>query len=149
MIQISVTVDVSKFVAWAEEAETRLANMGPFMQAMEQPVADHLRQHMADQAGPNGPFAALTPKYARWKNKFFGGQPILQLRGPMLESITPGSDEANTWAEFTVPYATFHQTGTYKMVARPPAWISPQAADAFTQRVADWAITGELGGVLL
>lgn len=144
---VSITIDASQFVAWAEEAETRLANAAPFFEQQQQWAADHLRQHMADQEGPFGPFAPLKPRYRAWKEKQVGSMPILQLTQAMLDSIVSSSDADSVTAEFTDPKAYFHQEGI-DVTKRQPAWISPAAAATFTQKVADWAIQGDVGGVL-
>lgn len=76
------------------------------------------------------PWARLTPKYAVWKHKNFPGLPILTRTGKLRESLRWGGSGLGASGIFepqpsfvvagtAIPYASAHQTGTPKMVARP------------------------------
>lgn len=75
-----------------------------------------------------GRWKPLTRAYAQWKEKKAPGKPILELTGTLKRSLTRpnarGSVRRVTEDELTIgtsiPYGIFHQTGTRKMVARPP-----------------------------
>lgn len=92
-----------------------------FEQAME-------RQFAAEGAGPRrGHWSPLTEKYAEWKSRNFPGNPILQLSGRLKQALTQSSSpfarrvfsgDTFDFGTTGVPYATFHQLGTVKMVDR-------------------------------
>lgn len=71
-------------------------------------------------------WTALTRQYARWKEKVAPGKPILELSGALRDSMT-GPDAPDSFYKVqpqelaigtTLDYASFHQTGTKRMVAR-------------------------------
>ena len=69
-------------------------------------------------------WAALSPKYARWKALHHPGKPIMRLTDALHDSLTQrpmGVERINSHsAEFgtDVPYAHWHQDGTSKMPRR-------------------------------
>jgi phage gpG-like protein len=88
------------------------------------------RQFDDEGSGPNrGNFEALSDDYANWKNRYHPGKPILELSGQMRDALTESSSpfalrtyDAHDFDFGTksVPYASFHQTGTSRMPSRPP-----------------------------
>lgn len=98
--------------------------LGPAMEEAE------VAQFAAEGAGPvAGQWAALTPTYAAWKEGVAPGMPILEFSGALRSALTSsssaGARREATATDFVfgtqgVPYASFHQTGTAKMRARPP-----------------------------
>lgn len=88
------------------------------------------RQFKTGGAGPNrAKWAALTEPYRTWKAKRYPGKPILvrteTLKQALTESSSPFaersfSDESMTFGTKGLPYASFPQTGTVRMVSRPP-----------------------------
>lgn len=98
---------------------------------------DHVgKQFRAEGHGPNrGAWSPLTPKYAARKRKVYGQKPVLEATGTMraalTESSSPFANRAYTATQFNfgtqgVPYASFHQSGTKKMVDRPPYDFTPE-----------------------
>lgn len=95
------------------------------------------RQFDAEGAGPDsGKWAPLSARYKAWKDVNFPGLPILERYGRLRAGLTmPASPfsrrdiDAQTLVFGTreVPYATFHQTGTDRMPARPPIDLDRQA----------------------
>jgi hypothetical protein len=85
-----------------------------------------------DEEGAVGGFprwAELTPRYKRWKERWYPGQPILQLTGAMREAVLePVTTTSPTMMRLVIAneYAIYHQTGTRKMVARPPVRLTSQ-----------------------
>lgn len=77
-------------------------------------------------AGRSGKWAALSPAYKQWKAVHYPGQPILQLEGDLMASLTdpeapdaiyrPGKEELVIGSK--VPYARVHQLGL-GLPARP------------------------------
>jgi phage gpG-like protein len=98
--------------------------LGPAMEEAE------AAQFEAEGAGPvAGSWAALTPTYQAWKEGVAPGMPILELSGALRSALTSssasGARREATASDFIfgtqgLPYASFHQTGTAKMKARPP-----------------------------
>lgn len=86
-------------------------------------------QFEGEGVGSTGSWAALSPKYGAWKARRFPGAPILQRTRAMMRGLTDSdastarrvvSDSAMSYGTSGVEYASFHQTGTRKMPARPP-----------------------------
>lgn len=103
-------------------------------------------QFDARGSGPtSGAWAELTPAYRAWKEGNYPGQPLLELTGALREGLTsPGAPTAfRSWTatEFTfgtsgVAYASFHQTGTGRMRARPVFDFGPNFEEAMTRAAA-------------
>ncbi len=98
-----------------------------FEQALEE-------QFNAEGHGPvTGSWADLSVQYAKWKSASYPGKGKLQLTGKLMAALTGPSANAyrkTTATEFDfgtigIPYASFHQTGTPWMPARPPFDFGP------------------------
>lgn len=92
-------------------------------------------QFAAEGRGPlAGSWAALSVKYAKWKQAHFPGRPILERTGRLQAALTssaPGALRAVSKREFDfgtigIRYASFHQTGTSRMVPRLPFDFGPE-----------------------
>lgn len=113
--------------------------------------------------GRGGPWAALSPKYARWKSRAFPGNKLLVRTGALRLSLTTmGHPAAIRQATRTglvygsaVPWARYHQVGGEKLPKRPPfdwsnsfqdrgsaAWAFAQIAQAHVIYARDQAIQG-------
>lgn len=115
-----------------ERAGDNLARFGEYVFPRLQPVfEEHTRRQMdAEGQGPvKGHWQQLSEAYAAWKDGVAPGNPILQLKGDLYEGLTSSSSPlANrqysavqfNFGTQNVPYASFHQTGTRRMPARPP-----------------------------
>jgi phage gpG-like protein len=75
--------------------------------------------------GPGGAWAPLSPAYAAYKSKKYGGKPVLQRSGRLYDSLTSKNEESVTDREplsltlgTRVAYAGYHQTGTRRMTRR-------------------------------
>jgi len=87
-------------------------------------------QFDAEGHGPNsGKWASLSEKYKAWKESHVGSLPILQFTGALKDALTRSSSPFAfrefglsdfAFGSIGVDYASFHQTGTDDMVARPP-----------------------------
>lgn len=94
-------------------------------------------QFEGEGVGPRrGSWAPLKPKYAAWKARHFPGRAPLvrtgRLRAALTQSSAGGALRHYTRTELRygtagVPYASFHQTGTDRMVDRPPFDFGPDA----------------------
>jgi phage gpG-like protein len=72
---------------------------------------------------PVGGWKPLDAKYAAWKSIRFPGAPTMVRTGALMESLTTTplvQNETLTSFEIgtAIPYARFHQTGTFKMPKR-------------------------------
>lgn len=93
-------------------------------------------QFDAEGGGPAaGAWAQLTAQYAAWKEGVYPGQPILVATGALQDALTvDGSahalrDYSASMLNFGtqgLDYASFHQTGTSNMPARPPFDFGPE-----------------------
>ena len=114
-----------------ERAGENIANFGRYLFPRLGPVfeAAEERQFAAEGQGPNrGHWAPLTDAYAAWKAQVAPGNPILELSGRMREALTSSSSpfarrvtsgDTFDFGTQDVPYASFHQLGTSRMVDRP------------------------------
>lgn len=115
-----------------ERAGAEVADVGKHVLPKLVPLLEDAsaKQFAAEGAGPQaGSWAALSTRYAEWKSKVAPGAPKLVLSGNLREALSsssaPGalrdvSGESLTFGTSGVPYASFHQTGTRRMPARPP-----------------------------
>jgi phage gpG-like protein len=88
-------------------------------------------------SGASGKWAALTPKYATWKQKKYGSLPILQLTGKLYKEMTTEAGVVEKKAqEMTLgtrlPYAGYHQGGKKP---RPPLSMTPEQEDMLAEPV--------------
>lgn len=122
-----------------ERAGAELAQPGKHIFPRVVPVLEAalMRQFNAEGAGPDaGKWAPLSARYKAWKDANFPGLPILERYGRLRAALTMSaspfarrdvSNEALVFGTKNVPYATFHQTGTSRMPARPPLDLDRQA----------------------
>lgn len=85
-----------------------------------------------------GPWAPLSPKYAKWKEVHFPGMPILERTGVLRAALTQDSGP-NAMRDYSaaqlnfgtigVPYASFHQTGAPWLPVRAPFDFGPEFDD--------------------
>lgn len=117
-------------------------------------LEDAVREQFdAEGKGPQaGDWKPLTPAYEAWKEERFPGQPILVATGALRDALTvSGSAHAlrdNSASQFNfgtqgLEYASFHQVGTTRMVARPPFDFVP----AFEREMLQAAAEGVREGI--
>lgn len=113
-----------------ERAGAELADVGKHILPKLLPVleVETGKQFDAQGAGPiAGSWAPLSVSYAKWKQAHFPGQPTLVRTGALRAALTgPGagarrdvSGDTLSFGTVGIPYASFHQTGTGRMPARP------------------------------
>lgn len=114
-----------------ERAGAELVRIGAYVFPRLIPALEWaaLKQFDAEGSGPtSGAWAPLTPRYAEWKAKRYPGAPILEatgrLRSALTESSSPFAEREYSDTDFAfgtrnVQYASYHQVGTERMVARP------------------------------
>jgi len=124
-----------------ERAGAELVDMGRHVFPLLPPVfeAAQARQFDAEGGGPvAGSWAELSDVYAAWKAKRYPGQPILVARGDLRDALTQPNSPfgARDWSASSfvfgtagIEYASFHQTGTARMPARPPFDLDSQFED--------------------
>ena len=121
-----------------ERAGAEMADFGKHIFPELVPVleAGVERQFDAEGTGPTaGPWAQLSAQYAAWKEDNYPGQPLLVATGALRDALTvDGSahalrDYSASMFNFGtqgLDYASFHQTGTSRMPARPPLDFGPE-----------------------
>jgi phage gpG-like protein len=121
-----------------ERAGAELADLGKNVFPLLPPVfASALtRQFDGQGVGPvAGSWSPLSAVYEEWKSKRYPGQPILVATGSLREGLTAVASPfgAREWSasEFVfgtrgIDYASFHQSGTRYMPARPPFDLDAQ-----------------------
>lgn len=123
-----------------ERAGAEVADVGKHILPAVVPVLEAAtkRQFAAEGQGPDaGNWKPLSARYAEWKEANFPGMPILQRTQALVRGLTDGgastarrdiSGDSLVFGTRGVPYASFHQTGTAKMPARPPIDLDDKAA---------------------
>lgn len=123
---------LQKVAAAFEHAAGELAQFGRYAFPRIQPVFEEQvgAQFDAEGQGPvSGTWAQLSSAYEAWKSGAYPGMPILVARGEMRAGLTEGSspfaersysDAMFNFGTRGVEYASYHQTGTDRMPARPP-----------------------------
>lgn len=149
-VEVSVGNDngpnaLQRLVVAFERAGEAVGDFGRYVFPRLTPVfeAAEVEQFDAEGSGPtSGAWAELTPGYADWKEGAAPGMPILELRGTLRSALTESSSAVAyrewTASEFAfgtvgVEYASFHQTGTSKMKARPVFDFGPSFEEALTR----------------
>lgn len=115
-----------------ERAGSELQDFGTHVFPKMVPVFEEElgEQFAAEGRGPNaGSWAALSPAYEAWKGEHYPGKGILERTGAMRDALTSSSashalrDFSSTEFNFGtagLEYPSFHQSGTSRMVDRPP-----------------------------
>lgn len=131
-----------------ERAGAEVADLGTHVFPMLEPVFEAAvgAQFDAEGEGPvAGAWSPLTPSYAEWKAGKAPGMPLLQLTGAMRAALTSDSSPSayRQWDSTSfsfgtqgIQYASFHQTGTGKMPARPPFDFGPEFEREVTRTAA-------------
>ncbi len=113
-------------------AGDQVAQLGTYVYPKMVPVfeEEERAQFAAEGSGPNrGAWKPLSEAYAAWKAGHYPGQPILRREGNLYEALTSSSspfamrtfDQADfDFGTAGLDYASYHQSGTSKMSARPP-----------------------------
>jgi phage gpG-like protein len=103
------------------------------------------RQFESEGKAGSGGWAALSPRYAAWKQKRYPGAKILERTGLMKLSLTTNINFGIREVSATqlvlgtkVPYAIYHQKGTRKMPARPPIELSEDDKRRWSKLVHQW-----------
>lgn len=123
---------LTRLVTALERAGDAVADVGKYVLPKVLPVleTETAKQFEAEGRGPaSGSWAPLSTSYAAWKGANFPGQPINvlsgKLRGALTDGGAPGArrdvgGDSLTYGTTGIPYASFPQTGTRRMPARPP-----------------------------
>ena len=104
----------------------KIKDLAPFFEAAGTFMRTTMDEQFGSEGGRTGGWAPLSARYAADKAKRYGSRPILQASGDMIASLTgQGSGNVSRTVggdtlEFgtSVPYATYHQTGTSRMPQR-------------------------------
>lgn len=121
---------VEEIAAAFERAGEELHDFGKHVFPELVPVFEEgvARQFEARGGGSTGGWAALSPKYASWKERYYPGLPLLErthaLRDALTQSNAVGAYRVYNSDKFDfgtegVEYASYHQTGTSRMPTRP------------------------------
>ncbi|HEY1086486.1 MAG TPA: hypothetical protein VGE37_02285, partial [Archangium sp.] len=143
---------LTRLVTALERAGAEVADVGKHILPKVMKVLEDSAgaQFDAEGAGPQaGSWAALSPKYASWKERFFPGRKLLVRTGVLADALAASDTEAvsqarrdisgNTLTYGTqgVEYASFHQTGTGRMPARPPFDFGAETEEGLKQAAAE------------
>ena len=132
-----------------ERSGPAIANLGKYVFPRLSPVFEEAVKEQFDARGEGpvaGSWADLTPDYAAWKATAYPGQPLLERTGALRAALTSSgspvalrawSDTDFTFGSNGVEYASFHQTGTGKMVARPVFDFGPSFEAEMTRATSD------------
>lgn len=140
-----------KLTTALERAGLELADVGKHILPKLTPALETsvTKQFDSRGSGPiTGAWAPLTEKYAKWKARKYPGKPILELTGALRAALTTSTDSkalrstvGNSLSYGTkgIEYASAHQTGTPKMVQRPPFDFGPDFEKTIAQAAHDGA----------
>lgn len=93
-----------------EALERHLAAPGELLAPAVPVVAGAIERNFEQEGRPR-PWAPLSPRYARWKERFAPGRGILELTGRLRRSIVARVEGEVLVASTDVPYAAAHQFG--------------------------------------
>lgn len=120
---------MEKFVAAFERAGEELRDFGKYLWPKLTPLLERRigDQFDAEGGGAQGSWAPLSAQYAAWKEANYPGMPILRRTGAMYEGLTSDSPfslrqsdgDSYRFGTQGVTYASYHQSGTGRMPARP------------------------------
>lgn len=127
---------LGRFTTALERAGAELLDVGKHVLPKLLPVleVETGKQFDAEGAGPiAGSWAPLSVSYSAWKKAHYPGKPTLVRTGALKAALTgpgPGarrdvSGDTLSFGTTGIPYASFHQTGTGKMPARPEFDFGP------------------------
>jgi len=110
----------------------RVKDFRPAWRGVIGALEDEMRARFDAEGAQGGesPWPPLSAAYAARKERVYGRQPILVQTGRMRESFQGGGDAIRDAGRMSlrygtsVPYATFHQSGTSRMPPRPPLILS-------------------------
>lgn len=114
---------------------------------------DMEKQIFTAEGTPEG-FVALSPKYARWKQKHYPGKKIMQLSGRLMKALTAEDQTSakqlvttvkkieKTEAEFGAkgPYVHRHQMGTHGMPQRKIVQVTDARKVRWVKIIQAWAM---------
>lgn len=108
------------------------------------------RHNFASQGATSGaPWMPLDNEYARWKLSEYGPLPTLIRTGDLYRDVTflhgPPNRIGKHQATFgtNLPYAKFHQSGTWKMPARKIIFVPPLFAQRLSELVLNYLVYGK------
>lgn len=141
--------DLTRLTTALERAGLEMANVAKhilpkLVPALEEAVAN---QFDARGGGPaTGVWAPLSKAYADWKQHHYPGKPILELTGALRAALTSSTDsraqrsvsgDSLSYGTRGIEYASFHQTGTPGMPARPPFDFNADFSRAISKAAMD------------
>ena len=114
--------------------------------------AKAVRQRGGGGKFKSGAWAWLSPRYAAWKSEHYPGRPLLVREGTLRRSVTwsrgqlgPGgifrSNPSFVVVGTSVPHATYHQSGTKHMPARP--FLPPPDPKVFAPLLKQWLLRNQ------
>jgi len=108
------------------------------------------RENFASRGAASGsPWLPLDNEYARWKLAHYGPLPTLIRSGDLYKEVTflggPPTRIGKKSATFgtDLPYAKFHQTGTFKMPQRKVIFVPRLFAARMSQLVLNYLVYGK------
>jgi len=143
------TVGEERFVRGFNSYVNFMKDFRPVFEKIAEWFWDEEEKIFQKQGNPE-PFRKLSDVYAAWKQKYYRGKPIMQLRGRLIASLT-GRNQADaqdtvkkidkTEAEFgtRVPYAHRHQMGTFGMPKRKIVQLTEARKRTIGRMIHQWA----------
>ena len=124
----------------------KLSDLTPFWQNTAVPVTKRLFASIFQGEGQTpltSRWAPLSPQYKAWKERNYPGKTILRRTDRLFHSVVNNPNLNITPERLTfgtnVPYASFHETGTSKMPARPLfGYVETNAPMALEPLLLEW-----------
>lgn len=133
-----------RFGERAVAAEPAMAAIGEMI------LKSETRQFDTEGASGGTPWQDLAPSTVATKARHAGAYRILQETGVLFDSLTSKGATGNIFEVgpdhlrlgTDVPYATFHQTGTSRMPARPPVKLNELDRQGAVKLLQRWLVHG-------
>lgn len=139
-----VQVEFGQALHMLEGMRVRARDVSPAWREWGDDIAAEVRENFASEGGRFGhAWAALTPRYARWKELHYPGQTILRLTDKLFNQITHRPmgveriDHNSAVFGTNVRYGQWLMHGTHKMVARPFLIMTETLRSKASERILD------------
>lgn len=129
---ITVTVDNAPVLATLARLQQRMNNLHPAMTAIGQSLQTRIKARRETRRDPTGaPWAPWQPATLKRYPKD-GNRRLLDRYGDMFDSVSMSADATSVRVGFAVPYATYHEFGTKKMIRRGLLFANPTTGTLVT-----------------
>lgn len=129
----------------------RTADISPAAAEIEGQLTVYNRRNFASEGAESAfgrTWPPLSPRYRKWKQKHYPGQPILVRTGALRKSLTETPMGVHEVTRTTIrlgsglPYARYHQTGGPHLPKRPPIALYEWQKRDLVRTLQRWLVNG-------